>query len=177
MQPPLRRNPGLGCEMRLAFQALYRDKYYYIGDAELMTAATLMDVGFYFMGPVRLIYQNHEQEMAHMPYHGPIGAFIGKLMQFYNQRLATLAQRRQKLGIYGERNLDTQFIFPTVFSPKTRTLRLVAWGFRLWMRCEWRTWWVGVTGQKMAQAATPAPAEMSTASGPADPADPALRPV
>ena len=77
--------------------------------------------------------------MTRMPYHGRVGSLIGWLMRRYNQRLATLAQRRRQLGIYGERNLDTHFIFPDSFSPKARTLRLIFLGFRIWMRCEWRT--------------------------------------
>ena len=37
---------------RLWFETLYKDKYYYMGDAELMSAALLLDVGAYFVGLV-----------------------------------------------------------------------------------------------------------------------------
>ncbi len=142
------------------FEALYKDKYYYIGDAELMAAATLMDVGLYFVGPVRLIYEDHASEMAHMPYHGRIGSFIGWLMRRYNQRLATLAQKRRQYGIYGERNLDTHFIFPEAFSPKPRTLKLIFLGFRIWMRCEWRTFRAKLRAPLRAGKMEPAPAPL-----------------
>ena len=32
------------------FEALYKDKYHYLGDKELMTAAFLMDLGLFFLG-------------------------------------------------------------------------------------------------------------------------------
>src|SRR5213079_3695161 len=35
---------------RLWFETLYKDKYFYMGDAELMAAALLLDVGMYFAG-------------------------------------------------------------------------------------------------------------------------------
>src|SRR5437763_13593607 len=35
---------------RLWFETLYKDKYYYMGDAELMAAALLLDGGTYFIG-------------------------------------------------------------------------------------------------------------------------------
>jgi flavin-dependent dehydrogenase len=142
---------------RLWFEALYKDKYCYLGDAELMTAATLMDVGFYFLGPVRLLYEDHRTEMTHMPYHGRIGAFIGGLMRRYNARLATLAHRRRLYGIYGEGNLDRHLIFPDVFSPKPRTLKLILLGFRIWMRCEWRTLRARLRAPRCAADPIPAP--------------------
>ena len=37
------------------FEALYKDKYHYLGDKELMTAAFLMDLGLFFFGPVRSV--------------------------------------------------------------------------------------------------------------------------
>jgi hypothetical protein len=122
------------------FESLYKDKYYYIGDAELMTAATLMDVGFYFFGPVRLIYQDHVSEMAHMPYYGPAGKIVASIMRTYNRRFAELAKRRRARGIYGQRNLDWNYIFKQSFTPNMKVLRLIWNGLKLWGKCEWSTW-------------------------------------
>ena len=38
---------------RAWFDGIYRDKYFYMGDAELMTAAWLLDIASYHLGPVR----------------------------------------------------------------------------------------------------------------------------
>ena len=122
------------------FESLYKDKYYYLGDAELMTAATLMDVGFYFFGPVRLIYQDHTTEMAHMPYHGWGGSVVASIMKAYNRRFVKLAQRRRERGIYGRKNLDWNYIIKQSFTPDLKVLRLIYNGFKLWIRCEWSTW-------------------------------------
>ena len=43
---------------RLWFETLYKDKYFYMGDAELMSAALLLDVGSYFVGLVTPVYKN-----------------------------------------------------------------------------------------------------------------------
>ncbi|MEO8350465.1 MAG: NAD(P)/FAD-dependent oxidoreductase, partial [Chthoniobacteraceae bacterium] len=41
---------------RAWFDSIYRDKYQYVGDAELMGAAFLMDIASYHLGPVRQVY-------------------------------------------------------------------------------------------------------------------------
>ena len=143
------------------FESLYQDKYYYLGDAELMTAATLMDVGFYFFGPVRLIYQNHVMEMAHMPYHGPIGKLVAGFMRKYNRRLVVLAQRRRERGIYGRRNVDWNYIFRQSFTPNYKVLRLIWNGLKLWGQCEWSTWRARKRPPQTATAATAEPAMIS----------------
>lgn len=139
------------------FEALYQDKYYYLGDAELLTAATLMDVGFYFLGPVRLIYQNHATEMIHMPYNGPAGSFVARIMRMYNRRLVKLAQRRKAAGIYGRRNVDMNYIFRESFMPSVKSLGLVWDGFKLWMKCEWSTW----RAQRQQPRPTPAAVDLT----------------
>src|SRR6266581_9478536 len=58
---------------RYWFETLYKDKYYYMGDAELMSAALLLDVGSYFAGLVRPLYANPEREFLHLPFEGPPG--------------------------------------------------------------------------------------------------------
>ncbi|MFL6540443.1 MAG: NAD(P)/FAD-dependent oxidoreductase, partial [Chthoniobacterales bacterium] len=45
---------------RAWFETLYKDKYFYMGDAELMSAALLLDVGSYFIGLVTPAYKDPE---------------------------------------------------------------------------------------------------------------------
>lgn len=46
---------------------IYHNKYHYMGDADCMNAAFLMDVAAYFIGPVRLVYENTVEEFFLMP--------------------------------------------------------------------------------------------------------------
>ena len=85
------------------FRALYQDKYYYVGDAELMNAAVLLDIGCYFIGPVRMVWTDHETELRSLPYGGPVGAGFGKFMAFYNRRMVHLAKQRRAHGTFGRR--------------------------------------------------------------------------
>ncbi|MEP6937461.1 MAG: NAD(P)/FAD-dependent oxidoreductase, partial [Chthoniobacterales bacterium] len=72
---------------RLWFETLYKDKYFYMGDAELMSAALLLDVGSYFVGLVTPVYRDPEREFLHLPFEGAAGWVFGGMMKFYNRRL------------------------------------------------------------------------------------------
>ena len=72
---------------RLWFETLYKDKYYYMGDAELMAAALLLDVGTYFIGLVIPVYRDPEREFLHLPFEGKPGRVFAEMMKFYNRRL------------------------------------------------------------------------------------------
>ncbi|MBX6326444.1 MAG: NAD(P)/FAD-dependent oxidoreductase, partial [Chthoniobacterales bacterium] len=45
---------------RYWFESLYKDKYFYMGDADLMSAALLLDVSSYYLGLVRAVYRDPE---------------------------------------------------------------------------------------------------------------------
>ena len=77
------------------FEALYKDKYHYLGDQELMTAAFLMDLGLFFFGPVRSVVRCPRAGFTEFPFEGSFdGMIVSRLMAFYNQRLARIAQKR-----------------------------------------------------------------------------------
>ena len=46
------------------FESLYKDKYYYMGDADLMSAALLLDVSSYYIGLVRRVYRDPESRVS-----------------------------------------------------------------------------------------------------------------
>lgn len=125
---------------RIWFQALYRDKYTYLGDAELMNAAFLLDLATYFIGPVRLVYTNPAYEWTRLPYDGPAGTFFGNFMAFYNRRLSALAEERVRKGIYGRKNHGMMWSPRQSFSPDTSAVRLLWDGIKAWMKAEVSTW-------------------------------------
>ena len=118
------------------FDALYRDKYRYLGDEELMRAAIFMDIGCYFLGPVRLIYGDMDKELSLLPYNGPIGAAVGRFMRFYNRRFAALAEIRRSKGIWGRKNLRNHCVFASSFVPTFAVRSLIVKGMWLWLKCE-----------------------------------------
>ena len=118
------------------FRSLYQDKYYYVGDAELMNAAVLLDIGCYFIGPVRMVWTDHKTELASLPYGGPMGAAFGKFMAFYNRRLVRLARQRKANGTFGRRNVDYQFIFRDSFQPSFAVRNLIFDGLKAWLKLE-----------------------------------------
>lgn len=121
------------------FRALYLNKYQYLGDAELMRAAFLLDIGTYFVGPVQLVYHWTDQEFSKMPYDGPIGAGFAKFMALYNRRLETIARKRLHKGTYGKRNLDRRMYIKTPFVGSPKVFGHIFRGVRSWLRMEIET--------------------------------------
>ncbi len=118
------------------YKALYREKYHYLGDAELMWAAFLMDIATYFIGPVRGVYEKPEVEFGTLPYQGRIGNVFAKFMAFYNWRLAAIAKRRRERGTYGAKNHGERYLLCKGFSPSLGTFSILFMGMRHWLKLE-----------------------------------------
>lgn len=118
------------------FEALYKDKYRYMGDAELMFIAFMLDLGMYFLGPVRLVYTDKAGEFSRLPYQGPAGRRVAKFMAFYNRRLAALAEQRFAAGDYGRHNLKKRFIVKQGLAPGTALIPLLVRAMFCWGRAE-----------------------------------------
>ena len=117
------------------FESLYKDKYYYMGDAELMSTALLLDVSSYYTGLVRAVYRDPECAFLNLPFMGNGGRFARKVMRFYGQRLVTLANRRWATGYYGKRNAGWRELYDG-FVPDARIRKQFLRGFRRWLKCE-----------------------------------------
>ncbi|MBE2283273.1 MAG: hypothetical protein IAE77_07410 [Prosthecobacter sp.] len=135
---------------RLWFEALYKDKYAYLGDAELMNVAFLLDLATYFIGPVRLVYSDPDYEWTRLPYDGPAGSFFGWFMAFYNRRLVHLAQERVRKGIYGRCNHGHVWMPRQSFSPDQSSLFLLWDGLKAWLKAEVTTWMAPAQSAEMA---------------------------
>jgi len=118
------------------FNALYKDKYWYLGDAQLMYAAFLMDIATYFVGPVRGVYSNEDLEFEEMPYSGPVGHGFAVFMAFYNRRLVKLAQKKITAGIYGDKNVDESYLITNSFTPDPSSMKLLFKGIKIWLKLE-----------------------------------------
>lgn len=110
---------------------LYVNKYAYLGDQRLLTAAYLMDLGLFFFGPVREVVRCARTGFAQFPFCGPVDRLVAKGMAFYNQRLAELAEEKRRLGIYGAENGHTHTLIPG-FAPSPVVWFRVLDGAAIW---------------------------------------------
>jgi flavin-dependent dehydrogenase len=131
---------------RMWFEGLYKDKYYYLGDKELMTAAFLLDLGMYFLGPVRTLVEGGAKGFSAFPFDGRPGRLVGRFMAFYNARLATIARRRRQAGQYGVDNLDGRTLIKG-FEPSPAVWRPVWRGLKAWAGAEWKNAWLRGAGK------------------------------
>jgi flavin-dependent dehydrogenase len=125
------------------FRAIYKDKYYYMGDYELMKLAFRLDLGLYYLGVVSQPYKFGDKSFESAPLNGPHTRFPAWLIRFYNRRLAAIGRRRMEAGTWGRGNNGAYFPFISYTLDHKlfwRVLRaLLAWG-RLELVEGWRTW-------------------------------------
>src|SRR5205085_4323935 len=137
-------------------ESLYRDKYYYMGDAELMSAALLLDVASYYFGLVIPAYKNPEKAFAELPFSGRPGRFAARMISFYNRRLVTLGKRRRATGYFGKYNGGWRELYDG-FVPDRRVASLLRKGLMRWLKAE-------MTNVRLMFAAHPAQTETSAST-------------
>ena len=140
------------------FETLYKDKYYYMGEADLMSAALLLDVGTYFIGLVRPAYANPERAFLELPFEGLPGRLVGGMMKFYNRRLSALAKNRIAHGAGATRNSGWRELYDG-FVPDIRLQKLIRKGLFRWWKAELlnlRFWFA--SRKRVADATVPAAA-------------------
>jgi flavin-dependent dehydrogenase len=128
-------NEQFATTYRFWFETLYQDKYYYMGEADLMSAALLLDVGTYFIGLVRPVYANPERAFLELPFEGTPGRVFAAMMKFYNRRLSALAKNRITHGVCGARNAGWRELYDG-FVPDIRLHKLIRKGLFRWWKAE-----------------------------------------
>jgi flavin-dependent dehydrogenase len=128
------------------FRALYLDKYYYMGDFELMTLAFRLDLGLYYLGIVTQPFKHGKRVLETPPFAHAKSYWPFRLMELYNRRLVAMAQNRQARGVFGRRNHLGYFGFISYEFNRRLPVR-VAGLLLLWAGLElregWRTWFAG----------------------------------
>lgn len=123
---------------RAWFEALYKDKYYHLGDAELMSAAFYLDIGLFFLGPGWEAIRNKGGCDGHcLPFTGKPDYLVSRFMAFYNQRLSAIARKRRAAGCYGRRNTGWQELNRDM-KPGWSVARPLLRGLRRWIAAEWQ---------------------------------------
>jgi flavin-dependent dehydrogenase len=93
------------------FEALYRDKYYVIGDAELMEIALRVEVSLYYFGILTGPYRRGEAGLD-VPFSHPLSIPFYHLMRFITRRLASIGRARMAAGTWGRENAGRQVYLP-----------------------------------------------------------------
>ncbi len=116
------------------FKAAYVDKYYYMGEADLLAASFILDTAQYYIFVVIPAYRIMKK-FFWMPVLGPKPAFISyHMMSLYNRRFTKIAQKRFEAGEAGLRN-DGRRI-KAYYNLNLAPLQMAVRGVKFWMLAE-----------------------------------------
>jgi flavin-dependent dehydrogenase len=116
------------------FRAVYKDKYYYMGEGDLLSAAMLIDTAQYYLFVVIPAYK-YMKKFHWMPVLGPKPAFISyHMMKTYNRRFKAIAEKRRVAGVGGLHNHGRRI--KAYFDLGVAPVRMVLRGVKLWVRAE-----------------------------------------
>ena len=122
------------------FEAVYRDKYRYMGEHDLLSAAFLVDTAAFYTFVVIPLFRRHRR-FHWTPVLGPRPAFLGYHgLRLMNRRLTALARLRQEAGVPGRWNHGRRVtaFFNLGLAPILMGLR----GLRLWAHAEAEVPWL-----------------------------------
>ena len=141
------------------FSALYRDKYEYVGEYDLLRLAFLLDLGLYYLGVASQPFRHGKIALCKPIFTAPISAPFFHLMRTYNRRFAQIALARRERGALGRRNDQRRFLFKGYTFGRSSTLpilgALAGW-LRLELREGWRSWWQRPAAAKLRDPMLPA---------------------
>jgi len=152
------------------FEALYLDKYDYIGDYELMRLGFLLDLGCY-LGVAAQPYKRGLAGLREPVFSRAASVPVFHLMRTYNRRLAAIARARHARAAWGRQNTGRRFMFGGYTFRRSsanhifRALLAYLW---LELREGWRAWRpVAAPRQRSAPATAPLPVPPREETAPA----------
>ncbi|MGE3311103.1 MAG: NAD(P)/FAD-dependent oxidoreductase [Limisphaerales bacterium] len=177
-----RHNATFGRSYDRWFEAVYENKYAYLGDFELMRLAFVLDLGLYYLGIVSQPFKRGDAALLQPVFSTGPSVPVFHLMRAYNRRLAAIAESRRARGAFGRRNDRERFLFGG-FSLDPMSARPVISALGRWLLLEltegWRSWGrrrsgpvaaqpIPVAGAGKAPGVNPAPGPASASNpGPA----------
>lgn len=136
-------NRDFATSHRRWFTSLYKDKYEYMGEFDLMSLAFQMDLGLYYWGVVEVPFTTGETALHYPPFSPPSGKLFAALMGTYNRRFAQIARRRRKEGRLGMSNRGNRCLIPGFKLNRGNMLTLfpmLAKWAALELKEGWRSW-------------------------------------
>jgi hypothetical protein len=142
------------------FEAIYLDKYEYMGDYELMRLAFLLDLGFYYLGVASQPFKRGAKALLEPLFTTRPSIPFFHLIRAYNRRFAAIARSRRVRGTWGRANHHRRFMFQGYTfaggSGGPIIKAIASWAF-LELREGWRTWLARRPQPEHAQEAGMAP--------------------
>jgi hypothetical protein len=100
------------------FQAIYQDKYEYMGDYDLMRVAFMLDLGFYYLGIASQPFKRGPRALLEPVFSTPPSVPFFHFMRAYNRRFASMARARRRRNQWGKGNYARRFLIRGyTFSP------------------------------------------------------------
>jgi len=116
------------------FRAVYQDKYFYMGEHDLLSASFLIDTAQYYIFVVIPAYRLFGK-FHWMPVLGPKPAFFSyHMMRIYNRRFKAIALARRAAGEAGRRNHGRRV--KALFDLQAAPFHMAARGVKLWAFAE-----------------------------------------
>lgn len=129
---------------RRMYEALYENKYDYLGDFDLMRVAFRLDIALYYLFVTRPIFQCGPELLRFPPYSVREAAPIFALMKFYNRRLAAMGRRRHRDGTFGRGNHGQRDLVAGFNFRVPHLLKIIGGAMLTWLRLEltegWKSW-------------------------------------
>jgi flavin-dependent dehydrogenase len=160
-----KHNRDFSNSYRRWFEGIYKNKYDFMGEFDLMRVAFVLDIGLYYTGVVSQPFRRGRES-----YYEPIYSTVPSipffwLMRAYNQRMASMARDRRRRNARGRTNDRRRFMVPGFSFSLPTQLRIVM-ALAGWARLElsegWRTWFRSEpAASKPVIQSAPAPASLT----------------
>jgi flavin-dependent dehydrogenase len=146
------------------FRSIFKDKYYYMGEADLLGAAMILDTAHYYIFVVIPAYR-FAKKFQWMPVLGPKPAFFSyHFIKFYHRRFIAIAKARRAAGEEGVRNNGHRI--KAYFNLNLSPFHMVLRGVKLWAFAEADNVRLQLRRLFRRRSSTsPSPAENATAQG------------
>jgi flavin-dependent dehydrogenase len=136
-------NRDFAASYRRWFEAIFKDKYEYLGEFDLMSVAFTLDLGFYYLGIASQPFKMGPKAFLVPPFSDSISRPFFHLMRTYNRRFAQIARRRRRLHTLGRSNRSKRYLIPGfTLRPTNVSLLVKALAKWLWLELSegWRSW-------------------------------------
>jgi flavin-dependent dehydrogenase len=126
------------------FEAVYKNKYEYMGEWDLLSLAFRLDLGMYYLGIVSQPFKFGPRALLLPPFSVPASRLPFLIMRGYNRRFASIARQRRRMNTLGRTNCGNRCLIPGFTLNRGDITRLFGaltkWGW-LELTEGWRSWW------------------------------------
>jgi flavin-dependent dehydrogenase len=140
------------------FDGIYRDKYDWLGDFELVRTGFRLDLAMYYIGVVSQPLQRGAAALREPVFSLPPSEIPYRIMRLYNRRLAAMARDRRVRGVFGRANHRRRFLL-NGFLPERETGPAILKALGSWLVLEvregWRSWFTATIPRSAGTAVAP----------------------